>query len=212
MPSPSRRDQRIVLFGLVGLANAAVIRPLLVPRQPPLPRLRQGVAIPDGWSLDAAQPAAPARRSHPAWRSVAVGPTYRLLNESDQVLLLTPMASWSREAIVEACVSGNGNSRTPQDTGDGEIAAPTHACLTRHRKVASEKEEIAALLRQRDPRFFTQPLLNLVALLLPVRPRYSTAVLLTAGGEVIEREAAWQDPSFVEGLSEAVLWSAESNQ
>lgn len=211
MTSPAKREQRLVLVGLIGLALAGLLRPLLVPRQPPLPRLRTDLTMDGAWRVDDHQPRTPSRRLHPPWRSVAMGPTYRLVHASGQVLLLTPLASWDANVLTETCVSGDGNSKTKADSDDRERSASAHTCLTRHQKVAHREEELAGLLQQRDPRFFSQPFPNLMALVLPIRPRYSTAVLLTAEGE-IDSEAIWKSRAFVEGLSDAIIWPGQARK
>lgn len=208
MTSPAKQEQRLVLLGLIGLALASVLRPILVPRQPQLPRLRTDLAIDRDWRLGEDQPGTSSRRLHRPWRSLAMGPTHRLVHASGEVLLLTPLASWDANVLSEACVTGAGNSKRKADSDDGDRSASAHTCLTRHQKVAHQREELAGLIQQRDPKFFSQPYRNLMALVLPIRPRYSTAVLLTAEGQ-IGNESVWESRAFVERLSDAILWPGQ---
>lgn len=197
-------------MALSGVAVLALLRPLLLPRQPELPQLPPAMALDEDWQLASDPPAHRRRRSHPVWRPVAVGPTSRLLGPSGQQVLITPLASWSLEAFdPESAVRGMaGLDLSMARSGSGPHLQ--QRCLTEDGKMAERADELRELLKRKDPKFFSTPYRSIRRMVLPPQPRSKSCLLLTTeSADLLSTSPAspsTASPLVFEQLNLEVLW------
>lgn len=203
-------------MALSGVAVLALLRPVLLPRQPELPELPAVLALDEDWQLASDPPAHGGRRSHPVWRPVAVGPTSRLLGPSGQQMLITPLASWSLQAFdPEAAVRGMAGldlSKARSFTGE----RLQQRCLTEHGKTAEGGEELRELLRRKDPKFFSTPYQSIRRMVLPPQPRSKSCLLLTTeSADLLSTSTASSSTASPRALAQLhleVLWPSTDDE
>lgn len=199
----SRTLQRRLLAGLGGLTLLAMVWPLLLPHQPPLPELPAELPLPGGWappvpdspSASAPLPTAPAaRRFHPLLRKTALGTTRTLVRPGGQWLRLTPFASWTESAFSLDAARASSPALSDQ---------PHQRCLSR---IGTVGEDPLPLLIGWNK----QPLSGLLRMwhvLVPVRNRSYACLLITTNAPSVFSDSA-ASRALRAQLAAAVRWPA----
>ena len=223
----ARQQQRWILIALSGLSLVAMLRPMLVPRQPPLPQLPAGMDLPAGWRLRSSTAVIQPQPALPPWRMVALGPTVEWERTSGERMLLTPMASWNAKQLDPAVAvrgisslsltrprhvsigrSGSEFATSPSSAAkaaSAPVSALYQACLTASGKAAHTAKQIGYILPSQNQAFFQQPLRNILSMLFPAQPTSANCVLLTttAADQLTDPEAANQ---MLTHLSNQIAW------
>jgi len=197
--SASRPLQRHLFLLLSGLCLWSIVWPLLIPHQPPLPKLPAIKQLPGQWELNTeavssqAIESVPTRRFHPLLGpSTALGPTRIWVRPNGDWLRLTPISSWTRAGFsIESATQGIANLTNQ----------PYQTCLTRTGKTGIK--HLADLIGETD-KMLSRPQ-RLWHVFVPTQNRsYSCLIITTNSSDIVDKSSISRQ--LLESIHNSVTW------